>query len=253
MKKIDVLNGDVTLSTVTKRYGSGRTAVTALDAVSVLFETATFTAVMGPSGSGKSTLLQCAAGLDIPDKGSVNVGGLDISRYDEAVRARFRRDHIGFIFQSFNLLDALTAEQNVMLPGRLARRRVKRADALAALDAVGLSARVRNRPSELSGGQRQRVAIARALLHRPRVLFADEPTGALDSRSATNVLDLMGSLRDREGQTIVMVTHDPIVAARADRVLFLADGRIVESDDSPDPEAIAMRMARFEEAGPVPV
>ena len=237
----------VELRGVTKRHGRAGAAIVALDAISAGFAAGSFTAIMGPSGSGKSTLLQCAAGLDQPDAGEVTVDGVVLGGLGEAARAKLRRERIGFVFQAFNLLPALTAEQNVALPLRLAGRRVARADVRAALASVGMEDRARHRPSELSGGQQQRVAIARALLSRPATLFADEPTGALDTASAREALELLRGLRDRDGQTIVMVTHDAVAAARADRVLFLADGRIVGSLDAPTPEAVAATMTRLEQ------
>ena len=240
--------GAVRLLEVTKRHGRGSAAVTALDDVTVGFAAGSFTAIMGPSGSGKSTLLQCAAGLDLPDAGDVRLDGVELTGLGEAGRARLRRERVGFVFQAFNLLPALTAEQNVGLPLRLAGRRVPRAALRSALAAVGLEDRARHRPSELSGGQQQRVAIARALLHRPAVLFADEPTGALDTTSARRMLATLRDLTDRDGQTVVMVTHDPIAAACADRVLFLADGRIVGETEGPTAAGVAARMTQLEQA-----
>ncbi|MDA0185300.1 ABC transporter ATP-binding protein [Solirubrobacter phytolaccae] len=234
----------VELRSITKRHGRGAAAVVALEEVSARFERGTFTAIMGPSGSGKSTLLQCAAGLDEPSSGSVSLGGVELGRLSEAARARLRRESIGFVFQAFNLLPALTAEQNVALPLRLAGRRVPRGDVRAALASVGLEDRAGHRPSELSGGQQQRVAIARALLSRPATLFADEPTGALDTTSAREALALLRGLHD---QTIVMVTHDAVAAAHADRVLFLADGRIAGELHDPTAEAVAATMTRLEQ------
>jgi putative ABC transport system ATP-binding protein len=238
------MESGVELREVSKRYGRGAAAVIALDGVSARFAHGSFTAIMGPSGSGKSTLLQCAAGLDSPDAGSVSVGGVELGRLNEAARARLRRESIGFVFQAFNLVPALTAEQNVALPLRLAGRRVPRGEVRAALASVGLADRARHRPSELSGGQQQRVAIARALLARPATLFADEPTGALDTASARDALAL---LRDLGEQTIVMVTHDAVAAAHADRVLFLADGRIAGELHAPTAEAVAATMTRLEQ------
>ena len=231
---------------VTKRHGRGGAAIVALDDVTVAFAAGTFTAIMGPSGSGKSTLLQCAAGLDRPDRGEVELDGVRVDALGEAARSRLRRERVGFVFQAFNLLPALTAEQNVALPLRLAGRRIARRDLRKALADVGLEDRARHRPSELSGGQQQRVAIARALLSRPSVLFADEPTGALDSSSARAALKMLRALADRDGQTIVMVTHDAVAAAVADRVLFLADGRIVGALEHPDAEQVAATMTRLE-------
>ncbi|QES44586.1 ABC transporter [Streptomyces venezuelae] len=216
----------VRLRAVSRRFGSGGTAVTALDDVSLTFPRGTFTAVMGPSGSGKSTLLQCAAGLDRPTSGSVTVGGTELAGLSETRLTLLRRERIGFVFQAFNLLPSLTAEQNVALPLRLAGRRPKKAQVREVLRQVGLGDRARHRPTELSGGQQQRVALARALITRPDVLFGDEPTGALDSRTGREVLALLRGLVDREGQTVVMVTHDPVAEAHADRVIFLVDGRV---------------------------
>jgi putative ABC transport system ATP-binding protein len=201
--------------------------VVALAGVTVTFAAGTFTAIMGPSGSGKSTLLLCAAGLDRPDSGTVVVDGVNLDGYDETRLARLRRTRIGFVFQAFNLLPMLTAEQNVALPLRLAGQRPARSTVRGALASVGLRGRERHRPDALSGGQQQRVAIARALVTKPAVVFADEPTGALDSTSGGEILGLLRRLVD-SGQTVVMVTHDPVAAASADRVLTLSDGRVVE-------------------------
>jgi putative ABC transport system ATP-binding protein len=236
----------VELRGVSKRHGRGAAAVVALDDVSVTFGEGTFTAIMGPSGSGKSTLLQCAAGLDRPDRGEVVLGGVRIDALGEAARSRLRRQQVGFVFPAFNLLPALTAEQNVALPLRLAGKRVPRRELRQALADVGLGDRAQHRPDELSGGQQQRVAIARALLSRPRVLFADEPTGALDSASARSALKMLRALSDRDGQTVVMVTHDAVAAATADRVMFLADGRIAGALDDPTAERVAATMTRLE-------
>ncbi|MFD3941233.1 ABC transporter ATP-binding protein [Streptomyces sp. NPDC058579] len=223
--------------------------VRALDGVDLDFRTGTFTAVMGPSGSGKSTLLQCAAGLDRPTGGTVEVGGIGLAGLSERRLTLLRRDRIGFVFQSFNLLPSLTAAQNVALPLRLAGRRVARGEVRAALERVGLGGRERHRPGELSGGQQQRVAIARALITRPAVLFGDEPTGALDSTTSREVLTMLRELVDRDGQTIVMVTHDPVAAARADRVVFLVDGRVEGELHGPTVDGVAGRMAGLETAG----
>ncbi|MEU9340518.1 ABC transporter ATP-binding protein [Streptomyces sp. NPDC048278] len=216
----------VNLRSVSRRHGSGDRAVTALDEVSLDFPSGTFTAVMGPSGSGKSTLLQCAAGLDRPSSGSVVLGGTELTGLSETKLTLLRRERVGFVFQAFNLLPSLTAEQNVALPLRLAGHRPPRARVREALDRVGLADRARHRPGELSGGQQQRVALARALITRPDVLFGDEPTGALDSRSGHAVLTLLRAMVDDEGRTTVMVTHDPVAASYADRVVFLVDGRV---------------------------
>ncbi|GIG61531.1 ABC transporter ATP-binding protein [Longispora fulva] len=236
----------VQLWSVRRTYGSGDNAVTALDGVTLAFPTGTFTAVMGPSGSGKSTLLHCAAGLDRPTDGTVVVAGTDLGPLSEHALTLLRRDGVGFVFQSFNLVSALTAEQNVALPLRLAGRRPDRARVLAGLAEVGLADRAGHRPSELSGGQQQRVAIARALVTRPAVLFADEPTGALDTVTSHEVLALLRGTVDRHGQTVIMVTHDPAAAGYADRVVFLADGRVVDVVSGLDAEAVATRMARLE-------
>jgi putative ABC transport system ATP-binding protein len=238
----------VALRSVRKIYGTRAAAVTALDGVTLDFAAGTFTAVMGPSGSGKSTLLQCAAGLDRPTSGEVFVTGEDLSRLSETKLTILRRDRIGFVFQSFNLLPSLTAELNVALPLRLAGRRPSRRDVRAVLEAVGLGDRGRHRPAELSGGQQQRVAIARALVTRPAVLFADEPTGALDSTTGREVLTMLRGLVDHNGQTIVMVTHDPVAASYADRVVFLADGRVAGELVGPTPESVAARMTHLEVA-----
>lgn len=220
--------------------------VRALDGVDLDFAAGTFTAVMGPSGSGKSTLLQCAAGLDRPTSGSVEVGGTALEGLSERRLTLLRRDRIGFVFQSFNLLPGLTAAQNVALPLRLAGRRPSRTEVREALARVGLAGRERHRPGELSGGQQQRVAIARALITRPAVLFGDEPTGALDSTTSREVLDMLRELVDEDGQTVVMVTHDPVAAARADRVVFLVDGHLAGELAAPTVESVAARMAGLE-------
>jgi putative ABC transport system ATP-binding protein len=200
---------------------------------------------MGPSGSGKSTFLQCAAGLDRPTSGSVTIDGTDLSSLRETALTKLRRERIGFIFQSFNLLPALTVVQNVTLPQQLAGRRPDRKSVAEVLARVGLTERRRHRPEELSGGQQQRVAIARALVARPAVIFADEPTGALDTATAADVLDLLREPVETEGQTVVMVTHDPVAASYADQVVFLADGRLVGSITDPTPEQIAERMTHL--------
>jgi putative ABC transport system ATP-binding protein len=235
----------VELTEVTKHYAHG---VTALDDVTIGFGLGTFTAVMGPSGSGKSTLLQCAAGLDRPSSGRVVVDGRDLATLGDKKLTLLRRDRIGFVFQSFNLLPSLTAEQNVALPLRLAGRRPDRELVRRSLAAVGLAERGRHRPAEMSGGQQQRVAIARALVTRPAVLFADEPTGALDAGTSREVLRLMRDLVDGQAQTIIMVTHDPIAASYADRVVFLADGRFYGELHDPTAELVATRMLQLEAA-----
>ena len=242
----------VQLWQVSRVYGAGDRAVTALDDVTLGFRSGTGTAVMGPSGSGKSTLLHCAAGLDQPTRGKVVVAGTDLGPLNETARTELRRAQIGFVFQSFNLMPALTAEQNVALPLLLAGRKPRRAAVLAALGEVGLADRARHRPSELSGGQQQRVAIARALITRPAVIFADEPTGALDTSTSREVLGLLRRLIDHHGLTVVMVTHDPVAATYADRVVFLADGRVsdelITAGRRPAADEIAARMARLESA-----
>jgi putative ABC transport system ATP-binding protein len=232
----------VALDGVTKTFGVGESVVRALDDVSLAFDPGTFTAIMGPSGSGKTTLLQCAAGLDRPDGGAVRIGATDLAGLSERRLARLRRRRVGFVFQSFNLLPSLTAAQNVILPLRLAGERPRRRVARDALARVGLGDRARHRPAQLSGGQQQRVAIARALVTEPEVIFADEPTGALDRRSARDVLDMLRDATDRDGRTLVMVTHDPIAAAIADRVVFLADGQIADELAAPRAETVADRM-----------
>jgi putative ABC transport system ATP-binding protein len=217
----------VAASAVTRRYGDGESAVHALRGVTLEVPKAQFTAVMGPSGSGKSTLMHMLAGLDTPTSGTVSIGGEDITKLNDKQLTKLRRKHIGFVFQSFNLLPTLTAEENVLLPLSIAGRKPDRAALDALLFRVGLTERRGHRPSELSGGQQQRVAIARALVSRPTILFADEPTGNLDSTSGAEVLGLLREAVELDGQTTLMVTHDARAAATADRVLFLADGRIV--------------------------
>ena len=235
----------VALRGVSRGYGRGSTAVRAVDDVDVEFRRGTWTAVMGPSGSGKSTLLHLAAGLERADSGRVLLGDTDITAAGDEELSALRRTRIGFVFQSFNLIGSLSAEQNVALPLRLAGRRPPRDRVRQALDEVGLGDRVRHRPRELSGGQQQRVAIARAMVTAPEVLFADEPTGALDSTAARTVLELLRAMADR-GQSIVMVTHDPAAAARADGVLFLRDGRLVDHLAGADAREVADRLVALE-------
>ncbi|GIE36684.1 ABC transporter [Actinoplanes italicus] len=226
-----------------KIYGTDTQAVTALAGVDANFGRGTFTAVMGPSGSGKSTLLQTAAGLDRPTDGLVWVGDTELSKLSETSLTKLRRSKIGFIFQAFNLIGALTVQENIVLPLRLSG---KRADAVwirQVVDRVGLAERLSHRPSQLSGGQQQRVAIARALATRPEVIFCDEPTGALDTQTAAEVLSLLRSVVDESGQTVIMVTHDPVAASYADRVMVLADGRIVRDMPQPGAERIAEQLA----------
>ncbi|WP_077060967.1 ABC transporter ATP-binding protein [Streptomyces sp. MP131-18] len=239
----------VELRAVTRRYAVGGQTVTALDGVTTGFDAGTMTAVMGPSGSGKSTLLHCAAGIDRPTAGQVLIGGTALDGLDEHALTLLRRERMGFVFQAFNLVSALTAAQNVELPLRLAGRGPVPDEVSAALHRVGLADRAGHRPSQLSGGQQQRVAIARALISRPAVLFADEPTGALDTGASREVLRLLRELVDRNGQTVVMVTHAPAAAAHADRVVLLTDGRLVDELPGGDgAEAIARRMAALEAA-----
>jgi putative ABC transport system ATP-binding protein len=238
-------NWAVALDGVTKTYGGGDGLVRALDDVSLELEPGTFTAIMGPSGSGKTTLLQVAAGLDRPDRGAVRIGEAELSGLGERHLAQLRRRCVGFVFQSFNLLPSLTAAQNVILPLRLAGEHPRRRVAGDALARVGLGDRAGHRPAELSGGQQQRVAIARGLVAEPEVIFADEPTGALDTASARDVLKLLRDVTDRDGRTLVMVTHDPVAAAVADRVVFLADGRIVDELVAPSAETVAERMTEL--------
>lgn len=228
-----------------REYGRGAAAVRALRGVNLAFGAGTFTAVMGPSGSGKTTLLHCLAGMDRPTRGSVWWGGTEVSRLPERRLARLRRSQVGFVFQAFNLMPAMTVAENVELPGRLAGRRAGRAEVLDALARVGLAGRERHRPGQLSGGQQQRVAIARALVSQPAVLFADEPTGALDRATGHEILTLLRAGVDREGQTCVMVTHDPAAAAYADRVVLLADGRVVDDLDRPTSRTITDRLSRL--------
>jgi putative ABC transport system ATP-binding protein len=217
-----------------KVYGRGDTAVRALDGVTVGFERAQFTAIMGPSGSGKSTLMHCLAGLDTATSGQALLGGTDLTRQSDKVLTKVRRERIGFVFQSFNLLPQLTAAQNITLPLELAGRKPDRHLFDHLTEALGITGRLSHRPSELSGGQQQRVALARALASRPEVVFADEPTGNLDSRSGAEVLLFLRNSVRELGQTVVMVTHDPGAAAYADRVVLLADGRVAGEIDRPD-------------------
>ncbi|MFG2946339.1 ABC transporter ATP-binding protein [Streptomyces adustus] len=233
----------VELRGVRRQYGRGSTALHALAGIDLALGRGTFTAVMGPSGSGKSTFLQCAAGLDRPTAGSVRLGGVEITGLRENRLTELRRSRLGFVFQAFNLLPSLTVEENVLLPMRLAGQRRDRRRAADVLARVGLADKARRRPGELSGGQQQRVAIARALVTSPDVIFADEPTGALDTTTAAEVLGLLRQAVDLLGATVVMVTHDPAAAAWADRVLFLADGLFAGGLDRGSAEQIAARMA----------
>jgi putative ABC transport system ATP-binding protein len=229
----------------TKRYGSGDTAVTALDAVTVGFTAQQFTAIMGPSGSGKSTLMHAVAGLDTLTSGNVFIGDTDLSALDDRKLTLLRRDKIGFIFQAFNLVPTLTALENIALPSALAGRKPDAAWLDHVVQTVGLANRLHHRPSELSGGQQQRVAVARALASQPEIIFGDEPTGNLDSRTGAEILGFMRRAVDELGQTIVMVTHDPVAASYAQRVIFLADGHIVDEMDEPTPERVLDRLKSF--------
>ncbi|WP_231330420.1 ABC transporter ATP-binding protein [Actinomadura graeca] len=233
-------------SDLVKSYGTGDGAVTALRGVSAAFARGRFTAIMGPSGSGKSTFLHCLAGLDTVTSGTVRIGDVEITALSRTRLTKLRRDRLGFVFQSFNLLPMLTAEENILLTGRLGNRRADRRWFDTIVDALGLRERLSHRPGELSGGQQQRVAVARALLTRPEVLFADEPTGNLDSRSGAEVLGFLRTAVDDHGQTVIMVTHDPAAAAYADRVLFLADGMIVHGLASPTIDQVHAVMRRME-------
>jgi putative ABC transport system ATP-binding protein len=229
-----------------KTYGKGEAAVHALAGVSVDFPARVFTAIMGPSGSGKSTLMQCVAGLDRLTDGSVFIGDTEISELDKNQLTLLRRDRLGFIFQQYNLIPSLTARENILLPLTLAGAKADEEWFDEVVRTVGLGDRLKNLPSQLSGGQQQRVAVARALVPKPEIIFADEPTGALDSRTGTEILSFMRRAVDQAGQTIVMVTHDPHAASYADRVLFLADGQIVDTMDEPTADKVLDRMKRFE-------
>ncbi|MDN3263595.1 ABC transporter ATP-binding protein [Streptomyces sp. CSDS2] len=235
----------VRLDAVSKTYGRGDGQVAALRGLTMSFADGTFTAVMGPSGSGKSTFLHCAAGLVRPSSGTVTVGGTDLAGLDDTRLTKLRRDRIGFIFQSFNLLPALTVMQNITLPLQLAGQRPDKTLIRTVVQRVGLAERLGHLPAQLSGGQQQRVAIARALVTRPAVVFADEPTGALDTRTAAAVLGLLRESVDTARQTLVMVTHDPVAASYADRVVFLADGAFAGELHRPTADAVAARMTRL--------
>jgi putative ABC transport system ATP-binding protein len=228
-----------------KTYGLGEAEVRALDGVTVAFDRSRFTAIMGPSGSGKSTLLHCLAGLDTLTSGDVRLGEQSLPGLSDAQLTRLRRDRMGFVFQAFNLLPTLTAAENIRLPLDLAGRRVDPEWEDVVVRAVGLADRLDHTPAQLSGGQQQRVAAARALVTRPEIVFADEPTGALDSRSGADLLAFLRRAVDEFGQTIVMVTHDPVAAAHADRVVFLADGRIRAELADPTTDAVLETMKRL--------
>ncbi|GAQ51541.1 ABC transporter ATP-binding protein [Streptomyces acidiscabies] len=231
---------------LTKVYGTGARRVVALDRVSVAFRRERFTAIMGPSGSGKSTLMQCLAGLDTPTSGSVRIGDAELSRLSDRRLTLLRRERIGFVFQAFHLLPTLTVAENITLPLTIAGKRPDQRWLEQVVTTLGLEQRLTHRPGELSGGQQQRVACARALAGRPELIFADEPTGNLDTRAAAEVLALFRELVRTMAQTIVMVTHDPAAAAFADRVVFLADGRVVDEIRRPDTDQVLERMKRFE-------
>ncbi|MEU6394770.1 ABC transporter ATP-binding protein [Streptomyces sp. NPDC046939] len=230
------------LESVTKIYGKGENAVTALRAVSFAVTRGSFTAVMGPSGSGKSTFLHCLAGLDRPTSGTVHLGDTELTGLKEAALTAVRRERIGYVFQAYNLMAALTVRQNVTLVPRLADKPVDEEWLAELLERVGMAQHLDRRPSQLSGGQQQRVAIARALVTRPDALLADEPTGALDTRTGQEVLRLFRQLVDETGQTVLLVTHDPVAASYADSVVFLADGALAGELERPTPEQVADRM-----------
>ncbi|MGW0856720.1 ABC transporter ATP-binding protein [Streptomyces sp. NPDC002690] len=231
---------------VTKAYGAGETRVTALDAVDVDIPLGRFTAIMGPSGSGKSTLMHCLAGLDTVTEGRIWIGSTEITGLKDKELTRLRRDKIGFVFQAFNLLPTLSALENITLPMDIAGRKPDRGRLDQIVETVGLADRLGHRPAQLSGGQQQRVAVARALASRPQIIFGDEPTGNLDSRSGAELLTFLRRSVDELEQTIVMVTHDPVAASCSDRVLFLADGRIVDEMLSPTADSVLERMRRFD-------
>ncbi|MFE2432369.1 ABC transporter ATP-binding protein [Streptomyces sp. NPDC059373] len=231
-----------------KVYGGGDAEVRALDGVTADFPAGRFTAIMGPSGSGKSTLMHCAAGLDTLSSGSAFIGGTELGALGDRQLTLLRRERVGFVFQAFNLLPTLTVAENITLPQDLAGSRTDREWVDALIDVVGLRDRLLHRPSELSGGQQQRVAVARALAGRPEVVFADEPTGNLDSRSGAEVLELLGRAVHGMGRTVVMVTHDPVAAAHADEVVFLADGRLVDRMADPTAEKVLDRLKAFDGA-----
>ncbi len=237
---------------LTKTYGRDDTLVVALDAVDVAFDQGCFTAVMGPSGSGKSTLMHCMAALDRPTSGQAFIGETDVATLSDNGLTELRRDRIGFIFQSFNLVPTLTARENILLPLAIAGRRPDSSWFDSVIDTVGLANRLSHKPSELSGGQQQRVACARALVAQPEIIFADEPTGNLDSTSSAEVLAFLRSCVDQMAQTIVMVSHDPVAASYADRALFLADGRIVDDLSDPTRNHVLDTMARLDQRGPGP-
>ncbi|MFD3947807.1 ABC transporter ATP-binding protein [Streptomyces sp. NPDC058579] len=234
---------------LSKVYGQGETQVVALDRVTVDFRQGEFTAIMGPSGSGKSTLMHCVAGLDSFSSGSVRLGDTELGTLKDKQLTQLRRDKIGFIFQAFNLLPTLTAMENITLPMDIAGRKPDKQWVEKVIDMIGLSGRLSHRPTQLSGGQQQRVAVARALASRPEIIFGDEPTGNLDSRSGAEVLGFLRNSVRELGQTVVMVTHDPVAASYADRVIFLADGRIVDEMLDPTADGVLDRMKAFDAKG----
>jgi putative ABC transport system ATP-binding protein len=253
MTELQLRTGAPAMNTVraehaTKVYGTGDTAVTALDDVSIEFPAGQFTAIMGPSGSGKSTLLHCLAGLDTLTAGKAFVGDAELGRLTDRQLTLLRRDRIGFVFQAFNLMPTLTARENITLPMTLAGTAPDPDWLAAVIERTGLAARLRHRPAELSGGQQQRVAVARALASRPQIVFADEPTGNLDSRSGGEVLGFLRTAREEFGQTIAMVTHDPVAASYADTAVFLADGRVVGRLPRPTAEGVLGYLASLEAA-----
>ncbi len=231
---------------VRKTYGTGAACVVALDDVTIGIPRGRFTAIMGPSGSGKSTLMHCLAGLDTVDSGRLLIGDVELTTLDDKRLTRLRRDRVGFVFQAFNLIPTLTALENITLPSDIAGRRVDRALLDGVVDALGLRDRLRHRPSELSGGQQQRVACARALVGRPDIVFADEPTGNLDTRSGAEVLAFLRDAVREHGQTVVMATHDPVAASYADDVVFLVDGRVVSRLADPTADSVLERMKGLE-------
>ncbi|WP_134766899.1 ABC transporter ATP-binding protein [Nocardioides sp. 1609] len=235
---------------LSKTYGQGEAVVRALDDVTLDLYAGEFTAVMGPSGSGKSTLMHVCAALDSATSGEVLIGDREIGRLHDKALTLLRREEIGFVFQSYNLVPTLSAEENIVLPLAIAGRKPDRAWFDSVVATVGLGDRLDHKPNQLSGGQQQRVAVARALVSRPRIVFADEPTGNLDSRSGAEVLELLRASVDTHGQTVVMVTHDPVAAAYTDRVVFLADGKVVDELRQPDRDQVLAIMARMSDAGP---
>ena len=243
-----VVTGDVAAraTALTKIYGEGGAQVYALDGVTVDIRAGEFTAVMGPSGSGKSTLMHCLAALDNPSSGDVFIGDVALAELGDKALTELRRDRVGFVFQAYNLVPTLSAEENILLPLSIAGRKPEREWYDTVIDAVGLRDRLTHRPNEMSGGQQQRVACARALVSRPEIVFADEPTGNLDSTSSAEVLGFLRRSVSEFGQTIVMVTHDPIAASYTDRVVFLADGRVVDEMRSPTADTVLERMAELQ-------